>query len=469
DLRAAVPERRGRQEADLERRRHPARMVARRPPPVLSDRHVPADRAERRRASWDRRARFRSGGVRPRRRQLRGRHDARPILRRRCRRAFPHAAKRVGGGRGGPPGRLADPELGRAPAPRPRTLASGTKIGSYEVLAKLGAGGMGEVYRARDTTLNRDVAIKVLPDLFASDPERLARFSREAQTLASLNHPNIAAIYGVSESPGVRALVMELVVGEDLSALVTRGPLPLADVLPIATQLADALEAAHEQGIVHRDPKPANIKIRADGTVKVLDFGLAKAMDAARQDGGTIDPAHSPTLTARATQMGTILGTAAYMAPEQARGKAVDRRADIWAFGVVLFELLTGRRAFEGDDVSITLASVLKEEVKWDALPPDLPPPIRRVLRRCLEKDPKKRLSSMGDARLELDEQEPASAARASAAEGSPRRTRAVPRALLVVAGLWLATLVPVVRSWLTPAPAPLPTAFTLSAPLGEP
>ena len=279
------------------------------------------------------------------------------------------------------------------------SLVIGSRVGSYEVVALLGAGGMGEVYRARDTNLNRDVALKILPESFAADADRVARFKREAQVLASLNHANIAAIYGLEQN----ALVMELVDGDDLSAHIARGALPLSDALAIAHQLVDALEAAHEQGIVHRDLKPANIKLRGDGTVKVLDFGLAKALtpDSAL---GTQDSQNSPTLTARATQMGMIIGTAAYMSPEQARGKAVDRRADIWAFGVVLYEMLTGRRAFEGEDISITLASVLKEDVRFDALPADAPATIRRLLKRCLQKDPKRRLSAIGDARLELDE-----------------------------------------------------------------
>src|SRR6188768_1563793 len=233
---------------------------------------------------------------------------------------------------------------------------------------------MGQVYRATDTTLGRQVAIKILPDAFAADPERLARFEREAKTLASLNHPHIAAIYGFEKSGGQHALVMELVEGEVLSAVTARGPIALPDALPIAKQIADALEAAHEQGIIHRDLKPANIKVRTDGTVKVLDFGLAKAMDPAGASSAAA--MNSPTLTNRATQMGMILGTAAYMAPEQARGRAVDRRADVWAFGVVLYEMLTGRRAFDGEDISITLASVLKEDVSWQALPADLPPSI---------------------------------------------------------------------------------------------
>lgn len=262
---------------------------------------------------------------------------------------------------------------------------------------------MGEVYRARDTKLNRDVAIKVLPASFAGDPDRLARFEREAQVLASLNHPNIAHIYGVEGGPASdSALVMELVEGDDLSALIARGPLPLADALPIAKQIADALEAAHEQGIIHRDLKPANIKVRADGMVKVLDFGLAKAFDPAASS--SAEAMNSPTLSVRATQMGVIIGTAAYMAPEQARGKAVDRRADIWAFGVVLYEMLSGQRAFKGEDISVTLAGVIKDEVNWQALPADLPEPIRRLLRRCLEKDPKRRLRDIGEARLALED-----------------------------------------------------------------
>ncbi len=305
-------------------------------------------------------------------------------------------------------------------------LQPGTRLGAFEVVGSIGSGGMGEVYRARDTTLNRDVAIKVLPEAFASDPERLARFTREAQTLASLNHPNIAHVHGMEESGGVRALVMELVEGEDLSAHVARGPMPLGEALPIARQIADALEAAHEQGIIHRDLKPANVKVRPDGAVKVLDFGLAKAMDPAGASGAGVTS--SPTLTAHATQMGMIIGTAAYMAPEQARGKAVDRRADIWAFGVVLYEMLSGRRAFDGEDVSTTLASVLKDDVDWQALPADLPAPVRRLLHRCLEKDPRKRLSAIGDARLELDEQEPAAAV--------PALTPAAAR-LSLVARLW--------------------------------
>jgi serine/threonine protein kinase/Tol biopolymer transport system component len=285
------------------------------------------------------------------------------------------------------------------------TLRPGSRLGQYEILASLGAGGMGEVYRARDPKLNRDVALKVLPETFTTDADRIARFAREAQALAVLNHPNIGAIYGIEDSGTTPALVMELVDGEDLSQHIARGAIPLGEALPIARQIAEGLEAAHEQGIIHRDLKPANIKVRADGTVKVLDFGLAKALGAA--GGGQASGAgvmESPTLTGRATQLGVILGTAAYMAPEQAKGKAVDRRADIWAFGAVLYEMLTGRRAFGGGDISDTLASVLKDAPDFGALPADVPPPVRRLLRRCLEKDPKRRLGSIADARLELDD-----------------------------------------------------------------
>jgi len=320
-------------------------------------------------------------------------------------------------------------------------LSAGTRLGPYEVLSKLGEGGMGEVYRARDTKLNRDVAIKVLPEAFALDADRLARFTREAQVLASLNHPNIAAIYGIesgSRSPGVpesetQALVMELVEGKDLSEMIrsseagssdpagspglkTRPPyggIPLADALAIARQIADALEAAHEQGIVHRDLKPQNIKVRADGTVKVLDFGLAKAMDSdggrtfrSGEHAGSKDPASvAPTMTSPAmTAMGMILGTAAYMSPEQAKGKPVDKRADIWAFGVVLYEMLSGTRAFKGDDVSDLLVAVLSADVDMTKLPASTPPSIVTLVRRCLVRDPKLRLRDIGEARLALAE-----------------------------------------------------------------
>ena len=281
-------------------------------------------------------------------------------------------------------------------------LSAGTRLGPYEILSALGVGGMGEVYRARDTKLDRAVAIKILPEAFAADTERIARFQREAKTLASLNHPNIAHIHGLEESNGVRALVMELVEGEDLAQRIARGAIPVAEALPIAKQMADALEAAHEQGIIHRDLKPANIKVRPDGTVKVLDFGLAKAMEPT----GVASPSvsQSPTITTPAmTQAGMILGTAAYMSPEQARGKPVDKRADIWAFGCVLYEMLTGQRAFDGQGVSETLARVIEREPDWARLPATLSPALRTYLRRCLQKDPRQRVQAIGDVRLALE------------------------------------------------------------------
>ena len=299
-------------------------------------------------------------------------------------------------------------------------LSPGSKLSVYEVTAKIGAGGMGEVYRAHDTTLDRDVAIKVLPDAFATDPERLARFEREAKVLASLNHPNIAAIYGLEKSGETPALVLELVEGPTLADLISPSPglrpssppegeggkgkpLPLEEALPVARQIAEALEAAHEQGIIHRDLKPANVKVKSDGTVKVLDFGLAKALGPDLSD---VEAANSPTMTmtAAATKMGVIMGTAAYMSPEQAKGRQVDKRADIWAFGVVLYEMLTGRQAFGGTDISETLASVLKTDLNLDTLPADTPRALRRVLSRCIQKDRSHRSRDIGDVRLDLDE-----------------------------------------------------------------
>jgi serine/threonine-protein kinase len=283
------------------------------------------------------------------------------------------------------------------------SLAPGSRLGSYEVIAAIGAGGMGEVYRARDTKLNRDVALKILPDAFALDPDRLARFTREAHVLAALNHPNIAAIYGLEESNGVRALVLELVDGPTLADRIAEGAIPLDQALPIARQITAALEAAHDQGIVHRDLKPANIKLRPDGTVKVLDFGLAKALAPAVAQGAAVTL--SPTITTPAmTGVGVILGTAAYMSPEQAKGREADKRSDIWAFGSVLYEMLTGKRAFEGDDVSDTLANVLKTQPDWNQLPSATPLAVRRLLRRCLEKDRTRRLHDIADARLDIDE-----------------------------------------------------------------
>jgi predicted Ser/Thr protein kinase/uncharacterized membrane protein len=288
--------------------------------------------------------------------------------------------------------------MGRGPiSVNEMSLSPGTRIGVYEITGQLGAGGMGEVYRARDSKLKREVALKVLPADVANDRERMARFQREAEVLASLNHPHIAQIYGIEDN----ALVMELVEGEDLAERLKRGPIPLDEALPIAKQIAEALEAAHEPGIIHRDLKPANIKVRPDGTVKVLDFGLAKALE----PGTGIADRGSATITSPAmTMRGVILGTAAYMSPEQAKGKAVDKRADLWAFGCVLYEMLTGSRAFGGDDITDTLTAVMRDTPDWHALPAATPASIRKLLHRCLEKDRKKRLDSAAAARLEIED-----------------------------------------------------------------
>ena len=294
---------------------------------------------------------------------------------------------------------------------------------------------MGEVYRARDTTLDRDVAIKVLPEALAHDAERLARFLREAKTLASLNHPNIAAIYGLEDADGTKALVMELVEGDDLSQRIARGAIPIDEALPIAKQIAEALEAAHEQGIIHRDLKPANIKVRSDGTVKVLDFGLAKAMEPAAGSSPSMSMAPTITTPALMTGVGMILGTAAYMSPEQAKGRTVDRRADVWAFGAVLYEMLTGQRAFGGDDVSEVLSRVLQREPEWAALPSGLSSTLVVYLERCLHKELKQRIGDIHDVRLALEgafETAPpqtAAAATPSASRVLDRRCRPSPRA----------------------------------------
>ena len=279
-------------------------------------------------------------------------------------------------------------------------LVSGTKLGSYEVVGQLGVGGMGEVYRASDTKLRREVALKVIPELFANDPQRMARFEREAQVLASLNHPHIAHIHGLEESNGIRALVMELVEGQTLAERIEKGPIPLEETLPIARQIAEALEYAHERGIIHRDLKPGNIKLTPDGQVKVLDFGLAKALEG---DAGGVNISTSPTISAAATRDGVLLGTAAYMSPEQAKGKAVDRRADIWAFGCVLFEMLAGRAAFDGETITDTLAAVVRAEPEWAQLPQKAPARIRELLRRCTTKDSGHRLQAIGEARIALE------------------------------------------------------------------
>ena len=278
-------------------------------------------------------------------------------------------------------------------------MESGTKLGHYEILSALGKGGMGEVWRARDTKLGREVAIKTLPEEFAKDADRLARFEREAKLLASLNHPNIAAIYGLEEHEGIRFLVLELVEGPTLGDRIKQGAIPNEESLELALQIAEALEAAHEKGVIHRDLKPANIKVTPDGKVKVLDFGLAKAL---ADDEANLNLSNSPTLSMAATQQGVILGTAAYMSPEQARGVEVDKRADIWAFGCVVYEMLTGRQVFRGELMSDVMASVLKSSPDYKGLPPTIHPKIKDVLRRCLEKDPKNRYRDIGDVSYEL-------------------------------------------------------------------
>ena len=299
-------------------------------------------------------------------------------------------------------------------------LQVGSRLGPYELTAPIGAGGMGEVWRARDTRLARDVALKFLPEGLAQDPDRLARFRREAQLLAALNHPNIAAIYGLEEAEGVLFLVLELVPGEDLAARLKRGPLPLDDALAAAKQIAEALEEAHERGIVHRDLKPANVKVTPEGKVKVLDFGLAKAWtgDPASGTASSSDLSQSPTLAHGSSEAGLILGTAAYMSPEQARGKLVDKRSDVWSFGALVYELLTARRLFDGETVSDVLAAVLTRQPEWAALPAATPRSVRRLLERCLERDPKLRLRDIGEARIALSAGAQADDAGASAARG---------------------------------------------------
>ena len=307
------------------------------------------------------------------------------------------------------------------------TLTSGFRVGPYDIVALLGAGAMGEVYRARDTKLNRDVALKVLPERFASDPDSLARFTREAHVLATLTHPNIAAIYGLEESTRIRALVLELVDGPTLADRIAFGPIPLDQALDVARQVAEALEAAHEKGIIHRDIKPANIKVAGDGVVKVLDFGLARVWDGAPQ----ANLSASPSLTASGIGTRTILGTPTYMSPEQARGQSLDRRTDVWSFGCVLYEMLTGGPPFPGDTISDSLAATLEHEPDYTRLPAATPAPIHRLLRRCLEKDRKRRLDSAAAARLEIDD-----AIAAAEAEVSARKTTAWRRVAVGVASL---------------------------------
>ena len=359
------------------------------------------------------------------------------------------------------------------------SLTPGTRLGPYEVTAPLGVGGMGEVYRATDTTLKRDVAIKVLPAALASDPDRLARFQREAEVLASLNHPNIAQIHGLEKSAGTIALVMELVEGPTLADRIAQGAIPVDEALPVARQIAEALEAAHEQGIIHRDLKPANIKVRPDGMVKVLDFGLAKAMEPAGvgrdfSPAGSPGLSQSPTITTPAmTQAGMILGTAAYMSPEQAKGRTIDRRTDVWAFGAVLFEMLTGTRAFGGDDVSDTLANVLKGEPPWAALPAGLSPTLAVYIKRCLSKDSKQRVGDIRDVRLALEGAfETAGPQAAAPASVQPRagwrRVAALTAGALVVAAagggaVWYATRSPAPRVTRTTITPPAAAALSLN------
>ncbi|HEX7879163.1 MAG TPA: protein kinase [Candidatus Eisenbacteria bacterium] len=346
-------------------------------------------------------------------------------------------------------------------------LTAGSRLGTYEILGPLGAGGMGEVFRARDSRLGRDVAIKVLPDAFAQDPERLARFEREARLLASLTHANIAGIHGLEVVDGHRHLILEFVDGETLANRLARGPLPLDEALGIASQIAGALDAAHEAGIVHRDLKPGNVMLTAAGDVKVLDFGLARGGPASSSDPSL---SASPTMTYAATMAGVILGTAAYMSPEQARGKAVDRRTDIWSFGCVLYECLTARVLFAGETVSDTIAKILEREPDWSALPERTPPRVRELLRRCLEKDPKKRQRDAGDIRLELEEilagGMSSSAASGSAGAAPPRGRPA--RLPWVIAGVSLVlALVSLAGLFRPPPPSPPPLRTSITFPPG--
>jgi len=356
-------------------------------------------------------------------------------------------------------------------------LAVGSRLGPYEVTAPLGAGGMGQVYRAKDSRLGREVALKILSDLVSGDPERIARFEREARTLASLNHPNIGSIYGVEDSDGVHALVLELVEGPTLADRIAQGPMPLDEALAAARQIADALESAHDLGIVHRDLKPANIKLRPDGTVKVLDFGLAKAIAAAQGSGsesrghtGSAGLSHSPTITGPIgmTGVGVLLGTAAYMPPEQARGKPVDKRADVWAFGCVLFEMLTAKRCFDGEDTSLTLAEVIKSEPDWSALPTATPPAVRSTIKQCLQKDPKQRVRDIGDVRLALEGAFSPPAAyqhdRPSPIGGVSRRVAAALGLGIAIGALGVAAMTWVRR----PAPPAVPlNRFSVAMPTG--
>jgi serine/threonine protein kinase len=313
-------------------------------------------------------------------------------------------------------------------------IEPGQTLLHYRLIEKIGEGGMGVVWKAVDTSLNREVAIKVLPDAFAADTERVARFEREAKLLASLNHPNVAAIYGIHEAESIRFLAMELVEGEDLAERLSRGALPVEEAIRIALEIARGFEAAHEKGVIHRDLKPANVKLSLDGAVKVLDFGLAKAF-ALDSSGESAGPSLSPTITSAGTVAGMILGTAAYMSPEQAKGKTIDRRADIWSFGAVLFEMLSGRRMFQGETVSETMAAVLMKDPEWNVLPAGTPGAVQRLLQRCLQREPASRLRDIGDARIVLDEalRSPAAAVDATAGEAPSTRRALLPWILAAV------------------------------------
>ncbi len=342
-------------------------------------------------------------------------------------------------------------------------LSPGTRLGPYEIVAAIGAGGMGEVYRARDRKLDRDVAIKILPEALAADPDRIARFEREAKTLAALNHPNIAHIHGFEEADGLSALVMELVEGPTLADRIAKRPIPVDEALPIAKQIAEALEAAHEQGIIHRDLKPANVKVRDDGTVKVLDFGLAKALEPTTVSGAEV--IESPTITSPAmmTRVGMILGTAAYMSPEQAKGRPADKRSDVWAFGCVLYEMLTGRRTFEGEDVSDTLAAVLRGEPDWRVLPADVPPSIRTLLTACLAKDRRRRIGDMSAALFVIDHQAALAPALDALQHGAALR-KPLWRTAIPVAAVILVGLAAGYSAWkLKPAPPHAVTRFAIA------